>query len=601
MIKLKTQIAFSLMMVASLGFSVFTKADAAEVEPKPIDNPVVKALDIELKRNFKKLKKAGKAPLYFLGYRLYEGTWDSISSSYGAIDEKNPAHSWRMAAVDLRVGSPQFDNSHYLRSDRSSAPTIFDRSTKRDSTLPTHSGGIALRQSFWLKTNDAFKKAQSRIQALKASKDVLADEDDKSADFSLQSAHHFQSKVMEPDKFDRQEWEDRVNRLSRLFLGNPHIKSSSVSFTSNPKTRYIVTSEGSQIVEFQPRFIVSMQASALSEDGMKLSLWQSHSARSCSRLPDENKLEKEVKSLESTLDKLRVAPPAEPYVGPAIFSGRAAAVFFHETFGHRVESIHEKSESEGKTFSKKIGTKIMPEFLTIVDDPTVKEAYGEELSGYYVYDDEGVPAQKVDLAVNGKFTGFLLGRMLVHGFDKSNGHGRSAPGWNPQARQANLFIKADKKKQMSPRALRKLLIKEAKKQKKKYALYFEEVSGGFTWTSRGSLQTYSVLPLIVYKVYVDGRPDELIRGVDMVGTPLSALEHIVAAGTDYSVFNGVCGRESGKVPVSAVAPSLLIDSIEIKRKAKTFEKSPILKDPTVSKQSKTDGSSKNKKETKNNE
>lgn len=586
------------MILVGLNFSLVLRAEAAEPQGKPINNPVIKALDKELKRNFKKLKNAGKAPLYFLGYRLYEGTWDSISSSYGAVDERGPAHSWRMAAVDLRVGSPEFDNSHYLRSDRSSAPTIFDRSTKRDSTLPTHSGGIALRQSFWLKTNDAFKKAQSRIQALKASKDVLADEDDKSADFSLQPSHLFQSKQMEPEQFDRQEWEARVNRLSRMFLGNPHIKSSGVSFTSNPKTRYIVTSEGSQIVEFQPRYIVSMQASALSEDGMKLSLWRSHTARTCTRLPKEEKLKEEVKSLEATLDKLRVAPPAEPYVGPAIFSGRAAAVFFHETFGHRVEAIHEKSEAEGKTFSKKIGTQIMPEFLTIVDDPTMKEAYGEQLGGYYVYDDEGVPAQKVDLAVNGKFTGFLLGRMLVHGFDKSNGHGRSAPGWNPMARQANLFIKADKDKQMSPKALRKLLIKEAKKQKKEYALYFEEVSGGFTWTSRGSLQTYSVLPLVVYKVYVDGRPDELIRGVDMVGTPLSALEHIVAAGTDYSVFNGACGRESGKVPVSAVAPSLLIDSIEIKRKAKTFEKSPILKDPTISEQQKNKKTSQTTKEAK---
>lgn len=582
---MKKLLLLSTFLLASGAFQAqaLDTASPAEDQAKLDSDPVVRDLDTELKRSLDKLKNAGKAPLYFLAYRLYEGTWDNISASDGCLDDREPRSAWRMSSVDLRVGSPHFDNSHYLRADKSSAPPAFDRSSKHDSILPTLGAGLPLRQAFWLKTSDTFKDAQTRYQALLASKDVLAEEDDKSADFSLQPKQSYHSGVTE-QAVDRPAWEERIRRLSRIFLEHPRIQTSEVSFDARPTTRYMVTSEGSRIVEHQPLYRVSIKASSLSDDGMNLWLWDSFASRDINKLPDESVLLESIKRLADKVDQLREAGTAEPYVGPAILSGRAAAVFFHETFGHRIEAIHEKNESEGKTFSKKIGTQVMPSFLTVSDDPTATEAHDTELSGHYVYDDEGVRGQPVTLAKNGKLTGFLLGRMLVQGFNESNGHGRSSPGWNPMARQSNLFVHADAEggHQVEPDVLRKMLIEEAKRQKKDYGLYFDEVSGGYTYTSRGSEQTYSILPLVVYKVYVDGRPDELIRGVDIVGTPLSALEHIVAAGTDYAVFNGVCGRESGPVPVSAVAPSLLIDSIEIKRTAKTFEKPPILPDPTRS-------------------
>jgi TldD protein len=539
----------------------------------------VQTLDQELKRSMAQLKGSGKIPLYYLAYRLYEGTWEAIIASDGALDNQYPHSHWRMLSVDLRIGSPRFDNTHFLRGANTTSPHFYERSSKTESILPLDDAGIPLRQCLWLKTDEAFKEAQQRFSELTASKDILSIEEDKSGDFTLLPAHHYDSPI-KVFPVDRPEWEERVRKLSKLFLSHPAIQNSTVSFAAQPTTRYMVNSENSQLIEQHTSYQILIRASTLANDGMKLWLWDSVESTEPSFLPDQAGLTKRVEKLAKSLDELRNAPAAEPYVGPAILSGKAAAVFFHETFGHRIEAVHEKSENEGKTFARKLGTIVMPSFISVVDDPTVLKSGNEFLNGHYAFDDEGVPAQRVILAKNGILTGFLLSRSPVQGFKSSNGHGRSAPGWNPMARQANLFVRADKSKEVSPQNLKLLLIAEAKKQHKSYGLVFDEISGGSTYTAAGSEQTYSIYPLKVYKVFVDGRPDQLIRGAEIVGTPLAALEKIMAAGTDTGVFNGSCGRESGYVPVSAVSPSLLIQSIETKRTAKTFEKLPILPDPT---------------------
>jgi len=555
-----------------------TGSASTAVVVQSASDPVLQAMDTELKRNMTRLKKSGKAPLYYLAYRLYDCKWDTITGSNGGLVEDVDGQC-RMLSVDLRVGSKHFDNTHFLRGKNSASPHQYEKSTEVDSILPSRGAGIPLEQCLWLKTDDAFKAAQQRYSELVASNDVLSAEEDKSDDFSFQPERHFASPVKQL-QFDREEWKARVRRLSLVFQAHPSfLQSSTVAFTIDPITRYIVTSEGSQITEQRLSSHFFIQASTLAKDGMTLWLYDSIECPEPALLPDEEALKKRVEKLVDSLEKLRNAPAAEPFVGPAILSGRAAAVFFHETFGHRVEAVHEKSENEGKTFARKLGTSVMPSFLTVIDDPTIEKAQGQFLNGHYVYDDEGVPAQPVFLAKKGILTGFLLGRTLVQGFNASNGHGRSSAGWNPVARQGNLFVQADKSKQVSPQVLRAMLIAEAKKQNKSYGLLFDQISGGSTYTSTGSEQTYFVNPLLVYKVFVDGRPDQLIRGAEIVGTPLAALERVIAAGNDSVVFNGKCGRESGPVLVSAVAPSLLIQSLETKRKAKSFDKEPILPDP----------------------
>jgi predicted Zn-dependent protease len=258
-------------------------------------------------------------------------------------------------------------------------------------------------------------------------------------------------------------------------------------------------------------------------------------------------------------------------------SGRAAAVFFHEVLGHRLEGQRQRGDEEGQTFTKDIGKEILPSFLSVEDDPT-RTRFGDTwLSGSYAYDDEGQKARRVDLIDDGVLKTFLMSRLPIASFAESNGHGRAQTGRVPTGRQGNLIVTSTKTEPESE--LRKQLIEEAKKQGKPFGLYFEDISSGFAVTTRSSPQAFSVVPLVVYRVYVDGRPDELVRGVSIVGTPLAAMKRILATGDKSDVFNGECGAESGTVPVSAVAPAMLLSEMETQKQAQGTARPPILDMP----------------------
>jgi TldD protein len=260
-----------------------------------------------------------------------------------------------------------------------------------------------------------------------------------------------------------------------------------------------------------------------------------------------------------------------------LLSGRAAAVFFHEVLGHRLEGHRQRGETEGQTFTKKINQQVLPTFLTVTDDPTMKELNGTPLAGYYDYDDEGTPASRVPAVENGILKNFLMSRMPIKDFSHSNGHGRRQPGLMPTGRQGNLIVTSTNTVKESE--MRQKLIDEIMKQNKPYGLYFEDIQGGFTLTTRSLPQSFQVIPVMVYRVYPDGRPDELVRGVDIVGTPLLSLNNIELTGDTMQVFNGICGAESGQVPVSAAAPSMLFSEIEVQKKQRGTERPPILPPP----------------------
>jgi predicted Zn-dependent protease len=287
-----------------------------------------------------------------------------------------------------------------------------------------------------------------------------------------------------------------------------------------------------------------------------------------------------VQRVSRDLDALLTAPVVDPYVGPAILSGRAAAVLFHEIFGHRIEGHRQKDEAEGQTFTKSVGTKILPEFLSVTFDPTRRNLNGTDLNGWYQFDDEGVKAQRVGVVENGVLKTFLMSRSPVRGFDHSNGHGRRQPGFEVVSRQSNLFVEASR--QVSDARLRQMLVDEIKRQNKPYGLYIQQVTGGFTMTGRQGVQAFKVIPVVVYRVYPDGRPDEMVRGADIVGTPLASFERIVATSDRPEIFNGYCGAESGNVPVSAVSPAILVSQIEIEKKDRSQDRPPLLPAPAVS-------------------
>ena len=238
--------------------------------------------------------------------------------------------------------------------------------------------------------------------------------------------------------------------------------------------------------------------------------------------------------------------------------------------------------NEGQTFARKVGEPIMPSFISIVDDPTKKSLGKDVLLGSYPFDDEGVPSERVTLVDHGVLKNFEMSRQPLNDFPISNGHGRRQIGAEPVSRQGNLIVESNKT--VSNAELRRMFIEEIKKQGKPFGLLIDDIAGGFTFTGRGQPQAFQVQPLVVYKVYPDGRPDELVRGVDIVGTPLVSLTKIVATGDKLEVFNGYCGAESGSVPVAAAAPEMLISEMEVQKKESSSDAPPVLPHPFHDKQ-----------------
>ncbi len=529
-------------------------------------SPLAGILTDEMRRNFEALRKSDPAP-YFIAYEVFDSESEIVSASFGAIGGQNRGHN-RIADVSVRVGSPKLDNYHRSGQDR----IQFVHSV----AIPLDENAAAIRRRLWLATDRTYRAAAQRlIQVQTDQKTHVAAEDD-SDDFSREEPSAYAGNAP-PLKSIGPDWTERIRKLSTVFSQYPGVLQSSVVLVVQREVKYFVNTEGADIQQGRDSAQILISAEGKAIDGMNLSTHESFAAEDLSRLPKDDVLRAGVEKAAKDLAGLLKAPVVEPFTGPAILSGSAAAVFFHEIFGHRIEGHRQKDESEGQTFTKRINQPVLPEFLSVISDPARTTAAGTYLNGSYDYDDEGVKARPVTVVDKGILKTFLLSRSPIRGFPNSNGHGRKQPGAEVVSRQSNLIVESAKS--VPEARLRDMLREELRKDGKPYGLYFSRVTGGYTTTGRRGLQAFTVIPLIVYRVYADGRPDELVRGVDIVGTPLQSFEKIVATGDSQEVFNGVCGAESGNVPVSAVAPALLISGIEVQSKEKSLDRPPYLEPP----------------------
>jgi TldD protein len=376
---------------------------------------------------------------------------------------------------------------------------------------------------------------------------------------------------------DVKAWEQRLRRISAAFAADPLVFQGTAALGVEADTRYFVNSEGTAVLTGQTSWQLFLQAMTKADDGMELPLYATYFARTADGLPAEAQLLADAREMTALLGQLRKAPLVDPYTGPAVLSGRAAGVFFHEIFGHRIEGHRQKNVDDAQTFAKRLGQPILPTFLSVVFDPTLQTLGKQPLVGFYEYDDEGVKARRVPIVENGVLKTFLLSRAPLSAFPQSNGHGRAQPGLAPVSRQSNLFVESSQK--VPHDRLMAMLKEEARKQGKPFGLLFENIEGGFTFTGRTSPNAFNVLPNVVYRVYTDNRPPELVRGVDLIGTPLAAFGKIAATSDKIEIFNGMCGAESGSVPVSAASPALLVSEVEVQKKAQSQETSPILPAP----------------------
>jgi TldD protein len=528
-------------------------------------------LNDELQRNFSVLKQKADPPPYYMAYTVTEESTQVLSASLGAINSRHAAHL-RYLDVTIRVGNSKLDNYHVVNGQRA-------RFTA-GGVLPLDDVPDAIRQKVWLETDRTYRLAARRLIEIKSNAQSKVKQEDDSDDFSIEPPSVDEEPPSRPHYPDEQ-WTGLLRKWSAQLSHTNGVLNSNVLLAVERETKYMVSTEGTRLLDGRTFTSISIAARGKASDGMDLAAMQDFQSSDLDRLPKPEVIEAAVNRVGADLAALLRAHTVEPFIGPAILSGRAAGVFFHEIFGHRVEGHRQKDEAEGQTFTKAIGTPVLPDFLSVVFDPTRKAIGSTDLNGTYAYDDEGIRARPVTVVENGILKTFLMSRSPIHGFDHSNGHGRRQPGAEVVSRQSNLIVES--KKTVSDERLREMLLAEIKRQNKPYGLFFEQVTGGYTTTQRRGLQAYTVIPLIVYRVYPDGRPDELVRGVDIVGTPLSSFAKILVTSDKLDVFNGYCGAESGQVPVSAVSPALLVSEIEIQKKDHALDRPPLLSPPTEEK------------------
>ena len=524
----------------------------------------------ELQRNFSTLKQKADPPPYFMSYSVTEVESEISNAGFGALTTRSKGKA-RFLDVTIRVGSPKLDNYHLTNGQRA-------RFTS-GAALPLDNVPDAIRRKVWLETDRVYRLAARRLIEIKSNAQAKVAPEDESDDFSSEPPSVHEDALPKLRSAD-EEWIGRLRKWSLALSSNYGVLSSGVTLALQTQTKYLVDTEGTRLLNAESFADLAIHARGKASDGMDLATSENFQGRDITRLPKPDVIEAAVNKVGGDLSKLLRAPTVEPFIGPAVLSGSAAGVFFHEIFGHRVEGHRQKDEGEGQTFTKSVGKPVLPEFLSVVFDPTRKSIENIDLNGYYAYDDEGVKAAPVTVVENGILKTFLMSRSPIKGFDHSNGHGRRQPGLEVVARQSNLIVES--KKTVPEPKLRQMLIDEIKRQNKPYGLYFEQVTGGFTTTQRRGLQAFTVIPLVVYRVYADGRPDELVRGVDIVGTPLASFAKIVATSDKLDVFNGYCGAESGSVPVAAASPALLVSEIEVQKKDHSHDRPPLLSQPTES-------------------
>lgn len=534
------------------------------------DDPLIKILEKELNREFVELKKQ-ETPAYYLSYRISDMDVTEISGSHGCLEQVRRTNN-RILTTIVRVGTPEQDNFHAIRG-------FGGFNFLGISELPLDNEEEAITQILWQSTNTAYQNAVDQLGKIKGNKAINAKEEDQSPDFTEEKPENY----IEPKQkitFDKKTEELlalKVQKLSAPFYNNVFVINSSVKYTINSTRKYLVSTEGTSIAENRNYIELIITCNGIAPDGMDLPLYKTYFARNLKDLPSDEVVLAEVKGMVEKIVALRKSPVVDSYSGPALLSGSATGVFFHEIFGHRIEASRMKTVDDAQTYKMKVGEQILNSNLTVINDPTLTVYKGFQLNGHYKFDDEGVSGKRTVVVDKGILKNFLTSRTPIEGFLQSNGHGRAMEGMAPVSRQSNLILESEK--YYTEKELRELFVAELKKQNLGFGYYFKEVTGGFTTTNRFNPNAFNVTPNEVYRVYADGRPDELVRGVNLVGTPLAMFSEIEAVGGDFGLFNGYCGAESGRVPVASVCPMMFIKKIELQKKAIPIGNTPPIDMP----------------------
>jgi TldD protein len=530
----------------------------------------------ELSRELEQFKKA-ETPPYYIDYRITDLTNASLNASFGSLTQSSINRN-RVLSTHVKVGDYLVDNTHPLEGRQGTGER--GESGFGVTLIPTDNDPKALSYLLWKSTQHEYREALDAFKVVKSPTSKLTP--GHTPDFSKeQPSNYYEAPIADFNSFfNQKEWEENIKILSHPFLENESILSGDVTLQFTVERKYFVSSEGTSIVQNAINAYLFASGSIRANDGDIVPLYRSFFAASPAQFPPQESLLQEIRNMITTLEKLKNAPLAEPYSGPAILDAHTSGVFFHEIFGHRVEGHRLRNQDDGQTFKTKLKEQVLPKSLNVFFDPGISNYEGKPLNGSYRYDDEGIAGRKVQVVEKGILKTFLMSRIPLDDLLSSNGHGRGAAGSETVSRQSNLIVETDKP--LSNGDLRKMLIKECIAQGKSYGYLFKDVTGGFTTTGRVSPNAFNIFPTEVYRVYVDHQPDELVRGVDLIGTPLAMFAEITAAGNQKEIFTGFCGAESGNVPVSAVAPALFVRRIETQKKPESNMEKTLLPRPMQS-------------------
>lgn len=548
-------------------FIMVAPAFAAEQNCKASAQEPVKLLSAELKRGFKTFKKQNP-PVYYMSYTYIATREFYLSVADGGVAARKDYPEQYMD-VQVRAGSPALDNTRNLKNANN------DYSIVSGSVPSMEESGASFTAAVWRLTQRAIERAQKDYGRVQADVQAASQRMDDSPDFVLPPKSSFCRTAPEVS-MNLDKIEKMLLSVSRAVQGNAVVLDSFFVFSGTFGHRYFVDSQGTQLKTPLIEFRLSYSLYGKTADGLEISRFNSYDMLDESGLPSEDKLLADVKQSLRELEELSRAPLAEPMTAPAILKNRAMGVFVHEVLGHRMEGHRQKEDSFGRTFTSKIGQTVTAPFISVVDEAPLESFNGIPLRGFYEYDDEGIKSQPVVMIEHGVLKNFLMSSSPIKGFPVSNGHGRSGLGKRAVARMGNTRVIASETVPYDE--LEKMLVEEINRQGKPYGFIVEDLSGGFTMTDTGSPQVFKLEPKYVYRVYPDGKK-EVIRGADLVGTPLVSFSQILAAADDDGIFNGNCGAESGWVPVSAIAPSVLFKTLEFEHTAKSAVKPPVLPPP----------------------
>jgi TldD protein len=534
------------------------------------NDELLEILEQELNYQFNALQKE-KNPPYYMSFRVSDKSFVRISSTNGSITDFSE-DKMKLFSPVIRVGDYNFDNTH---TGENSMPLMDGDAF--GCRLPEENDPNLVKYKIWETNNEYYRNVVDEYLDKREKNDTVKDK--KSKDFSAQIPEkYFEPKPTKDEYFyDEDLWKTKLNRYTSVFQNIPEIFIARSEFNMRIDRQYFLSTNGTSIVE--NKFLCSLGIFIMgrSSTGEFIPYSNVYYAFTSDGLPNDSIIIKNLVGVRDKLINLSYAPKAEPYTGPAILSPEATGVFFHEILGHRIEGHRMGLPYNSKTFKDKINKLVLNKDISVYSDPTLNNYNGQDLIGYYKYDDQGVRSQRVENISNGVLKEFLMSRKPVLSFNLSNGHGRGDIYSSPVARQSNLFVTTSNPKSFS--YLKKKLIKECKKQGVEYGYYFKTVSGGYTNTMNFRPDFFNIIPLEVYRIYVDGRPNELVRGVNLIGTPLTIFSEIIAAGDQTGIFSGICGAESGQIPVTAIAPATLIRKIETQNQFVFKPEWPILPDP----------------------